>query len=317
MIPSVLASQLIQGVKDFLTTTYPSSTPRFFNIMDKFVATEGNLFKGPYISVGLPFRAGDAKQRYFPEILVDSFVPYYHQELAFQRLGGDTPQSTLVATGTGSGKTESFMYPILDYCYRHKNQSGIKAIIIYPMNALATDQAKRFADIIAKTNVLKGIRVGLFVGGEEESPQSIMSAEMVVTDKDVLRNNPPDILLTNYKMLDFLLMRPRDQNLWQQSNQTLRYLAVDEIHSFDGAQGSDLASLVRRLRAKLNIEAKQLACIGTSATLGSEGSESIRRFATTVFKQEFVPDAVVTEYRINSDEFFADTDNDFFKLPHS
>jgi len=136
MIPSVLSSQLIQGVKGFLTTTFPSTTSSFFEIMDRFVAGKGNLFKGPYISVALPFRKGDSKEQFFPDILDSSFSPYYHQELAFKRLGVAEPKPTLVATGTGSGKTEAFMFPILQHCYEHKGVNGIKAIIIYPMNAL-------------------------------------------------------------------------------------------------------------------------------------------------------------------------------------
>lgn len=148
MIPSVLSSQLIRGTKDFLSTTFPSSTPAFFDMMDKFVNEDGKLFKGPYISVALPFKKGDENAHYFPDTLSQNFKPFYHQELAFKRLGGDTPKPTLVATGTGSGKTEAFMHPILDHCYKHKDSNGIKAIIIYPMNALATDQAKRFAKAV-------------------------------------------------------------------------------------------------------------------------------------------------------------------------
>ncbi len=87
MIPSVLSSQLIEGVKGFLTTTFPSTTSTFFGIMDRFVESEGNLFKGPYISVVLPFKKGDRAEKFFPEILDNSFSPYYHQELAFKRLG--------------------------------------------------------------------------------------------------------------------------------------------------------------------------------------------------------------------------------------
>lgn len=317
MIPSVLSSQLIQGVKDFLTTTFPSTTPLFFDAMDHFLHGDGNLFKGPYISVALPFRKGSKNERFFPDILGEDFSPYYHQELAFRRLGGESPQSTIVATGTGSGKTESFMYPILDYCYHYKSQKGIKAIIIYPMNALATDQAKRFAKTITKSSALHGIRVGLFVGSSEESPQTQMSDEYVITDKNILRQNPPDILLTNYKMLDFLLMRPKDQTLWQHNigTNSLRFLAVDEIHTFDGAQGSDLASLLRRLRAKLEIPKEHLACIGTSATLGTGGSEAIRTFAGTVFSETFNEDSVVTEYRISADEFFESVENDYLNFP--
>ncbi len=128
MIPSVLSSQLIQGVKGFLTTTFPSATPAFFEIMERFVEGEGNLFKGPYISVALPFRKGDSKEPFFPDNLDSSFSSYYHQEFAFKHLGISEPKPTLLATGTGSGKTEAFMYPILQHCYEHK---GVNGIVVY------------------------------------------------------------------------------------------------------------------------------------------------------------------------------------------
>ncbi len=317
MIPSILSTQTIQGLKTFLSTTFHSTTPAFSGAIERFVEEEGNLFKGPYISIALPFQKGRINKRFFPEILSESFVPYYHQELAFERLSGERSQPTLVATGTGSGKTESFMYPILEYCRQTKAQRGIKAIVIYPMNALATDQAKRFAKAIASSAALDGVRVGLFVGGDEGERHSRMSREYVITDKDILRRDPPDVLLTNYKMLDFLLMRPKDQPLWRYNIGTgvLKYLAVDEIHTFDGAQGTDLASLLRRLRAKLQIEKGVLGCIGTSATLGTEGSESIRKFATTVFSEVFDESSVIAEYRIDAEEFLTDVENDYYNFP--
>jgi len=179
MIPSVLASQLMKGTKDFLSTTFPSSTPAFFEMMDKFVNKEGKLFKGPYLSVALPFKKGDESIQYFEDTLDENFKPFYHQELAFKRLGGDIPKPTLVATGTGSGKTEAFMYPMLDYCYKNRDTKGIKAIIIYPMNALATDQAKRFARAISSTESLNGTRVGLYIGSSEGNPHKTMSQDYV------------------------------------------------------------------------------------------------------------------------------------------
>jgi DEAD/DEAH box helicase domain-containing protein len=317
MIPSVLASQLIKGTKDFLSTTFTSSTPLFFEMMDKFVNKEGKLFKGPYISVALPFRNGNEDTHYFPDILSKNFKPYYHQELAFKRLGGDNAKSTLVATGTGSGKTEAFMYPILDYCYKNKDKKGIKAIIIYPMNALATDQAKRFAKTIANTKSLNGTRVGLYIGSSDQNNHKSMSKDYVITDRDILGDNPPDILLTNYKMLDFMLMRPRDQKIWKYNIKTdiLKFIAVDEIHTFDGAQGTDLASLIRRLRAKLNVKKGHLACIGTSATLGGDGTSAIREFASDIFNEEFDEDSVVKEYRISPDEFFDGSEDEILFFP--
>jgi len=319
MIPSVLASQLIKGTKDYLNTTFPSSTPAFFEMIDRFVNEDGKLFKGPYISVALPFRKGDESARYFPDTLSENFKPFYHQELAFKRLGGEVSKPTLVATGTGSGKTEAFMYPILDYCFKNKDTKGIKAIIIYPMNALATDQAKRFAKTISGTASLSGTRVGLYIGSSELNPHKSMSDDYVITDKDILCDNPPDILLTNYKMLDFMLMRPRDQKIWKHNIGTgvLKFIAVDEIHTFDGAQGTDLASLMRRLRAKLDVKKGYLACIGTSATLGGDGTSAIREFASDIFSEEFDEDSVVREYRISPEEFFKDSEDELVSYPHS
>ena len=320
MIPSVLASQLITGVKDFLTTTFPSSTPAFFDMMKNFVEEDGKLFKGPYISVALPFKKGVVEENLFPDILDDGFKPYYHQELAFQRLGNDNPKSTLVATGTGSGKTESFMFPILNHCYKTKDTKGIKAIIIYPMNALATDQAKRFAKTISKTPNLNGVRVGLYIGSSDDNAQKSMSEEYVITDKQTLCDNPPDILLTNYKMLDFMLMRPRDQKIWKYNIDTdvLKFIAVDEIHTFDGAQGTDLASLLRRVRAKLKVKKDSIACIGTSATLGGDSTEPIRVYASDIFDESFDENSIVKEYRINAEEFFANNHDNiiFYPMPN-
>ena len=126
--------------------------------------------------------------------------------------------------------------------------------MIYPMNALATDQARRFAEVIASTPAFAGLRVGLFVGGNLGQPGSgmVMSPTSVITDRETMRKTPPDVLLTNYKMLDYLLLRPKDRQLWaRNSPETLRYVVVDELHTFDGAQGTDLALLLRRLRARL------------------------------------------------------------------
>ncbi|MEN1663488.1 hypothetical protein AAIH06_35390, partial [Pseudomonas aeruginosa] len=106
---------------------------------------------------------------------------------------------------------------------------GIKAIILYPMNALATDQAGRVAKEVVKTAALAGVRAGLYVGdAPAELSQTVRRLEdgsfSVITDRDALRSNPPDILLTNYKMLDFLLIRAADTPLWvHQQPDTLRY----------------------------------------------------------------------------------------------
>src|SRR5712664_478184 len=139
------------------------------------------------------------------------------------------------------------------------------------MHALATDQARRFARFLASTPAVHGLRVGLSVGCNAGAPGSgwHMTAESVITDRDTMRRQPPDILLTNYKVLDYQLIRPRDRQLWDHNSPTtLRYVVVDELHTFDGAQGTDLALLLRRLQARLKTPAGHLICAGTSATLG-------------------------------------------------
>ena len=121
-----------------------------------------------------------------------------------------------------------------------------------------------------------------------------------------MRRNPPDILLTNYKMLDYLMIRPGDQRLWRHNEPgTLRYLVVDELHTYDGAQGTDLACLIRRLRARLRVLSDGLVCVGTSATIGTGDDVPVRDYASRVFNQELEPGSVVGETRQAVEEFLS------------
>jgi len=309
LIPSVLSSQVKKGVEDFLKTTFPVSTPFFHGVMDRFLGEDSGIFKGPYLSIKLPYRTSSIGLDFFPGIPL-RFSPYLHQEMAFRRLSGEEPTSTIIATGTGSGKTECFLYPILDYCRRHRGEPGIKAIIIYPMNALATDQAKRIARLVHDNPNLKNqIKAGLYIGGQQgEHASPVMGRENVITDRDTLRLSPPDILLTNYKMLDYLLIRPRDFPLWKENGpETLKYLVVDEIHTFDGAQGTDLACLIRRLKSRLKLEKRLLCCVGTSATLGDKETQRICSYAGKVFDAAIMADSVITESLVSAEEFLSDS----------
>ena len=296
MFPAVISREIQAGITSFLRSTFPPSARAFADTLNNFVATEGRVFKGPYYSLRLPFRPAPQGPSPFSAIAFP-FHPHLHQARAFARLCGDAPKSTLVATGTGSGKTECFLYPILDCCALRSGEPGIKAIVIYPMNALATDQAKRFARAIHQDPVLSGkVRAGLFIGGDGDNAPA-MTPHWVITDKNQLRAQPPDILLTNYKMLDYLLLRPKEQPLWSgNSATTLRYLVVDELHTFDGAQATDLACLVRRLKARLRTPVGHLCCVGTSATLGSPDTAApLIDYASRVFAEPFARDCVIGE----------------------
>src|SRR5690606_16980579 len=133
---------------------------------------------------------------------------------------------------TGSGKTETFLIPILDHCLKHPG-AGVKAIIIYPMNALANDQVRRIKEIAGEL----GITHGLFTGATPDE------------ERDAMRLEPPDILITNYVMLDWMLTRAKDQPIWERSRETLRYVVLDEIHTYRGNKATHLKYLLARLRS--------------------------------------------------------------------
>ncbi|MBT8904715.1 helicase [Lactobacillus delbrueckii subsp. bulgaricus] len=315
MLPSILSKQLEKGLGDYIKTSFPMTNPPFKGSIEHMVEqTKGAVYHEPYVSVKLPFRISQSVPDYFDAIDMP-FKPYVHQDKAFQRLVGDYVTSTLIATGTGSGKTECFLYPILEYCYKHRGERGIKALIIYPMNALATDQARRVAETIYNNEKLKGnITAGMFVGGVDYHASRGMSEHGIITDHETMLSNAPDILLTNYKMLDYLLARPKDASLWNDSH--LRFIAVDELHTFDGAQGTDLACLIRRLKYRLKITSGDLCCIGTSATMGNKDSaDSIRKFAENIFNEPFDTDSVITEDRLSADEYFANDEITDFAIP--
>ena len=314
MLPSLLAREIQNGIRHFLANQYEPSDALFSGIIKRFTDDESRWLKGPYVQIGLPFRTGTQGKNFFGAFQTE-FPGHIHQEIAWQRLASDRlAANTLVATGTGSGKTECFLYPVLDHCARAKSSgmAGIKAMVIYPMNALAADQARRFAQVISQTPAFNGLRVGLFVGGrsgKDGRGLMTMTANNVITDRETLRKDPPDILLTNYKMLDYLLIRPKDRKLWDKNTpETLRYIVVDELHTFDGAQGTDLALLLRRLRARLKIPDGSLICAGTSATLGGNSdSEPLREYARQIFGSDFPIDSVVTEDRRTEIEFLGES----------
>lgn len=310
MNPLVLGRQVERGLRDLVRSTLNTTSPAFDGMVDRFLAEPRNFLQGPWISVAMPFRQSSTPGEHFPEIPL-GFAPFKHQEIAFDRLGGDTPSSTLIATGTGSGKTESYLWPIFDHCRRHKGEPGIKAILIYPMNALATDQAKRIAAAIHRLTALTGVRCGIFADSEPKPPAHEMTVDGVITSREEMRKNPPDILLTNYKMLDYLLLRGNDRRLWEQNqSETLRFLVVDEMHTFDGAQGADLALLIRRLKSRVRTPANHLACVGSSATLGSsdEAARKLIAYAEEIFGERFDQDAVIREDRIPAQQFLSDPD---------
>ena len=328
LLPSAQAREIHDGLLDYLTTTFALADDDARRALTEFLSDrEHGIFKGPYLRLRLPFRAAaDGWQSILGWNI--GITPYGHQATAFERLssadlGPDKPRPlpTLVTTGTGSGKTEAFLYPILDHVLRARRAGvgGMKALILYPMNALANDQAKRLADLLTTREELAGITAALYTG-QEGPRRTRVSADGLITDRDIIRDEAPDILLTNYKMLDQLLLRHLDRTIWHQSASSLQYLVLDEFHTYDGAQGTDVAMLLRRLGLTLKshlvegplTDAERTRPLGritpvaTSATLGDQGDPAAMvGFASTVFGDEFDLSSVVTESRVGLGEWAA------------
>lgn len=209
--------------------------------------------------------------------------PYTHQLAAWEAAAKGF--SCLVSSGTGSGKTECFMIPMLDDLLRDHAKGqlvGVRAIAIYPLNALIESQRER---LNAWTEALKDrIAFALYNGLTPETPREIKrelgGAEL--GDRRSIRKNPPSILITNVTMLEYLLLRAKDQSILERSQGMLRWIVLDEAHGYIGAQAAEMALLLRRVRAAFGVEPEQVRLMATSATI-SEGSkeeteDKLRRF---------------------------------------
>jgi len=182
---------------------------------------------------------------------------------------------TIISTGTGSGKTETFLIPIISHCLR-RSTPGVKAIIIYPMNALARDQVERIGAYTRETKVT----FGLYTGATPETA-SVQKLERRFPNQLICRNeiraNPPDILVTNYVMLDRMLTREKDHRIFKESADSMQYLVLDELHTYTGSKAAHLKFLLARLN---HYFANDIVYVGTSATLirGLAGKEKLDLF---------------------------------------
>ncbi|MCF8344085.1 MAG: DEAD/DEAH box helicase [Bacteroidales bacterium] len=205
---------------------------------------------------------------------------------------GAKDESFVVTSGTGSGKSLTYLATIFNKLfYEGADKPGVKAIIVYPMNALINSQFNALNDIAETYKKESGkdfpITYGKYTGQESE------------TFRDNMRVKPPHILLTNYMMLELILTRAKEQRLVDAAYENLQFLVFDELHTYRGRQGADVALLIRRIKAQCKNE--KILCIGTSATMASgEGTilsqrKEVAEVATKIFGQEIGWQNIVVE----------------------
>ena len=205
--------------------------------------------------------------------------PYEHQMVAWQQLiTQKLPRSVLVSSGTGSGKTECFLVPILHDLAVEVEQrqntplTGVRAVFLYPLNALIKSQKDR---LVAWSEPFNGrIRFCLYNGDTPDQGKSAWQSE--VADRRTLRANPPPILVTNATMLEYMLVRSEDKPILDQSQGTLRWIVIDEAHSYIGSQAAELTLLLRRVLYAFGCKPEDVHFVATSATLG-DSSETSRQ----------------------------------------
>lgn len=203
--------------------------------------------------------------------------PYKHQLKSWEALLNKN-KSIAVTTGTGSGKTECFMLPVLHDIYQNcKNQQGINAIFLYPLNALIASQKKRMH---AWCSVLKGVNYALLTGDTDNkvNKKDQEKALPQLLSREQIRKTPPQVLFTNPTMLEYMLVRNADVPILEKSQGTLRWILLDEAHTLTGSKAAEMALLIRRVIDAFGVEVKNVRFAITSATVGDGSTESLKKF---------------------------------------
>lgn len=312
---------ITDAYRRYLKTIYPFRDESLRDIFWSKLAEPERLVKGPLLEASPPFQTGfsiadlvqagvlhpNFQRLCRPESLPYERPLYVHQEKAIRNVV-ENSSNLIVATGTGSGKTESFLIPILDYLLREEeagtlHRPGVRALLLYPMNALANDQLKRLRELLLN---YPSITYGRYIGETEELRTKALQAHREewhadpysneLISREEMRDAPPHILLTNYAMLEYLLLRPQDTELFDGATGSYwRFIAVDEAHVYNGASGIEVAMLLRRLKDRIvQSQPGRLICIATSATLG-EGRKDFPQaaeFAQNLFAEPFAAEDV-------------------------
>lgn len=287
--PIIALDHILDEYRDHLLTEFRARDKDLLKALETEVGRDLFLAQEPFYQAYRPFRSGKrwADLPLDPKLAAvmvararkhGSATPdfaYSHQSDAILELLRPSARPVVVSTGTGSGKTEAFLLPVIQNAIEDSarfKKSGLTAILVYPLNALAEDQFGRIGDYLHEAGFSGRVRVGQYNRGTSQ------------TDREEMRRNPPHLLLTNYMMLEYLLVRPADREAIF-ANHRCRFLVLDEVHTYRGSLGSNIALLTRRLRAHLRQAVQdglpdpgnadrdrrfpELIPIGTSATIKS------------------------------------------------
>lgn len=315
--PIEAARKVEDSYREYIATTIHFADADLQGQLEAILKTPGYLAKGPFLEAAPPYKKDKSVAELVDEGKLcgsmlslgggdsrnfDSHRPLYvHQVKAVEK--AEKGRNYAVVTGTGSGKTECFLLPILNDIlseFEEKGASaGVRAMILYPMNALANDQLKRLRMLLKGTDITFGRYTGdteekeskALPKWKEENPRQDKLPNEVISREEI-RKNPPNILLTNYSMLEYLLLRPEDAVLFGGAfRANWRHIAIDEAHTYSGALGTEIAYLLRRLKARIESETgvlPRLHCYATSATIGSEKEmPKVAVFAQDLFGEPF------------------------------
>lgn len=321
MNPFDILAQVQEQYRTYVQTFQRFQNPVIRDWVMERIQNGTLLWKPPYVQLSRPFAPGELFESFiaagvlhpqtpaiFRRDLDDPaslpHTPFRHQSEAVQRIAAG--KNVVVATGTGSGKSFAFGIPIVSEALRmHEHGiAGIKAVIVYPMNALANSQ---YDDFSARLHG-SGLRLARYTGDTAYSPAEALDRYRRATgrqrpyDSEVLsrqeiQDRPPDILMTNYVMLELLLTRFEDRKLFATPG-VLKFLVLDEVHTYTGKRGADVAALIRRLKQHTGTVGT-LRCIATSATVEStveqSAAQAVADFAQRLFGEPFATEDVITE----------------------
>ncbi|SDT60812.1 DEAD/DEAH box helicase [Actinoplanes derwentensis] len=308
--PIAASDAIVATYQRYLRTLVEPKDPTLAAALNTAIndAIRQEITKGPLLEATPPYLTSSTPRQLIDAGVLDPAIAtlgaglsldrplYRHQERAIRKAAAG--RNLVVATGTGSGKTESFLLPILNRIMAERAAGtlgpGVRALLLYPMNALANDQMKRLRGLLAEA---PDITFGRYTGETRQTRQE--AAEVFLQQnpgerplhnellsREEMRQRPPHLLLTNYAMLEYLLLRPLDMDLFEGDHAGhWQFIVVDEAHVYDGARGAELAMLLRRLIDRVSTD-HPLQCIATSATVGNE-MLAVASFASSLFPAPF------------------------------